>query len=77
MMSYAEDETDVEGTVNGVTNTASGERLELALLPHGVGVGVQSASWGLLGRKVYLGRSPQDSVSGQLAKCVTLEIVLV
>lgn len=30
MMSYAEDETDVEGTVNGVTNTASGERWELA-----------------------------------------------
>uniref|UniRef100_A0A8C5JPV8 DnaJ homolog subfamily A member 3, mitochondrial n=1 Tax=Junco hyemalis TaxID=40217 RepID=A0A8C5JPV8_JUNHY len=26
MMSYAEDETDVEGTVNGVTNTASGEQ---------------------------------------------------
>ncbi|KAL9835433.1 dnaJ homolog subfamily A member 3, mitochondrial isoform 1-T1 [Geothlypis trichas] len=26
MMSYAEDETDVEGTVNGVTNTASGGR---------------------------------------------------
>lgn len=25
MMSYAEDETDVDGTVNGVTNTASGE----------------------------------------------------
>ncbi|XP_068276201.1 dnaJ homolog subfamily A member 3, mitochondrial isoform X1 [Nyctibius grandis] len=26
MMSYAEDETDVDGTVNGVTNTASGGR---------------------------------------------------
>lgn len=26
MMSYAEDEADVDGTVNGVTNTASGER---------------------------------------------------
>uniref|UniRef100_A0A8C2U2W5 DnaJ homolog subfamily A member 3, mitochondrial n=1 Tax=Coturnix japonica TaxID=93934 RepID=A0A8C2U2W5_COTJA len=26
MMSYAEDETDVEGTVNGVTNTTSGKR---------------------------------------------------
>ncbi|XP_030068155.1 dnaJ homolog subfamily A member 3, mitochondrial isoform X2 [Microcaecilia unicolor] len=26
MMSYAEDETDVEGTVNGVTNTATGGR---------------------------------------------------
>lgn len=26
MMSYAEDETDVDGTVNGVTNTASGKR---------------------------------------------------
>lgn len=25
MMSYAEDEADVDGTVNGVTNTASGE----------------------------------------------------
>lgn len=28
MMSYAEDETDVDGTVNGVTNTASGELWE-------------------------------------------------
>lgn len=44
MMSYAEDEADVDGTVNGVTNTASGERWELALLPPGAGVGVQSAS---------------------------------
>lgn len=44
MMSYAEDEADVDGTVNGVTNTASGERWEVALLPRGVGVGVQSAS---------------------------------
>lgn len=26
MMSYAEDEADVDGTVNGVTNTASGKR---------------------------------------------------
>lgn len=49
MMSYAEDETDVEGTVNGVTNTASGEQRELALLPHGGGVGVQSASRGSWG----------------------------
>lgn len=49
MMSYAEDETDVEGTVNGVTNTASGERRELALLPHGGGVGVQGASRGSWG----------------------------
>lgn len=32
MMSYAEDEADVEGTVNGVTNTASGERCHLVLL---------------------------------------------
>nr|XP_033818633.1 dnaJ homolog subfamily A member 3, mitochondrial isoform X2 [Geotrypetes seraphini] len=28
MMSYAEDETDVEGTVNGVTNTATGGRTQ-------------------------------------------------
>ncbi|KAK4813782.1 hypothetical protein QYF61_025262 [Mycteria americana] len=46
MMSYAEDEADVDGTVNGVTNTASGERWELGLLPPGVGMGVQSTSWG-------------------------------
>uniref|UniRef100_A0A8D0F959 DnaJ heat shock protein family (Hsp40) member A3 n=1 Tax=Strix occidentalis caurina TaxID=311401 RepID=A0A8D0F959_STROC len=32
MMSYAEDEADVDGTVNGVTNTASGEWGELVLL---------------------------------------------
>lgn len=44
MMSYAEDEADVDGTVNGVTNTASGEQWELVLLPHGVGMGVQSTS---------------------------------
>lgn len=31
MMSYAEDETDVDGTVNGVTNTASGELWELSV----------------------------------------------
>lgn len=55
MMSYAEDEADVEGTVNGVTNTASGERWELGLLPPGVGVGAQSASRGFLGRKVSRG----------------------
>lgn len=37
MMSYAEDEADVDGTVNGVTNTASGEWWELALPPDGAG----------------------------------------
>lgn len=52
MMSYAEDETDVDGTVNGVTNTASGELWERVSLPHGAGVGVLSASWWLRPRKV-------------------------
>ncbi|KAI1233897.1 DnaJ subfamily A member 3, partial [Lamprotornis superbus] len=33
MMSYAEDEADVDGTVNGVTNTASGEQGELLPFP--------------------------------------------
>lgn len=44
MMSYAEDEADVDGTVNGVTNTASGERGESLPLPWGAAVAVQSAS---------------------------------
>lgn len=44
MMSYAEDEADVDGTVNGVTNTASGEQRDLVLLPRGAGVGAPSAS---------------------------------
>lgn len=51
MMSYAEDEADVDGTVNGVTNTASGKQWELALLPRGVGMGADC----FLGRKVSLG----------------------
>lgn len=33
MMSYAEDEADVDGTVNGVTNTASGEQGDLLPFP--------------------------------------------
>lgn len=44
MMSYAEDEADVDGTVNGVTNTASGEWGESLPLPWGAAVAVQSAS---------------------------------
>lgn len=44
MMSYAEDEADVDGTVNGVTNTASGERGESLPLPWGAAMAVQSAS---------------------------------
>lgn len=49
MMSYAEDERDVDGTVNGVTNTASGGLGELLLLPWGGGVGGHSVSRGLGG----------------------------
>lgn len=56
MMSYAEDERDVDGTVNGVTNTASGGLGELLLLPWGGGVGRHSVSRGLGGqRKVSRG----------------------
>lgn len=44
MMSYAEDEADVDGTVNGVTNTASGEQGEFLPRPWGAAVAVQSAS---------------------------------
>uniref|UniRef100_A0A3Q3GN08 DnaJ heat shock protein family (Hsp40) member A3a n=1 Tax=Labrus bergylta TaxID=56723 RepID=A0A3Q3GN08_9LABR len=39
LMSYAEDETDVEGTVNGVTATTTGKRtssLTLFFLPHSI-----------------------------------------
>ena len=57
ILSYAEDETDVEGTVNGVTNTSTGEA---SLWPVGVpqylggqtvwkrvGVSTGEASWRL------------------------------
>lgn len=32
-MSYAEDETDVEGTVNGVTATTTGKRKMYVIVP--------------------------------------------
>lgn len=67
MMSYAEDETDVDGTVNGVTNTASGGLGELVLLPRGGGVGEHNASRGLGGTAEGEPRRLSDGVSAQPA----------
>lgn len=43
MLSYAEDETEVEGTVNGITNTTTGMRCEGLPLACGLGWGGASS----------------------------------
>lgn len=38
MLSYAEDEADVEGTVNGIASTTTGEAVELSDLGYTLGL---------------------------------------
>lgn len=64
-MSYAEDETDVEGTVNGVTATTTGKRtMSLTDLPVPVVLLLcliyicDLLKWGFLGKEVVLSRKP-------------------